>query len=114
MNPWKILNVNRKTPFEDIHKAFIKLAKKHHPDMGGDIKKFQLINAAHNMLCTKKALQQTLKTTFVACKNCSVCAGTGVKSKSKGVVGKTYTTCTSCDGSGLVINSKEIEDVIKL
>ncbi len=43
------------TDLELISKNYKSLAKKHHPDMGGDHKMFQKINAAHKMI--KKELE---------------------------------------------------------
>lgn len=114
MNPWKVLGVHRKTAVEEVHVAFIKLAKLHHPDAGGDADKFRLINAAHRMLATKKEIYHTLNVTFADCKDCTACAGSGVKSKSKGITEKLYTACKVCYGAGIIIRSKEIDDVIEL
>jgi len=36
--------------FELIHRNYKQLAKKHHPDMGGDLERFKRINNAHKML----------------------------------------------------------------
>ena len=36
--------------FELIHTNFKKLAKEHHPDMGGDLEMFKKINNAHKVL----------------------------------------------------------------
>lgn len=38
-----------KTP-DDIRKAFRRLAKRHHPDTGGDAIKFKVINEAYQLL----------------------------------------------------------------
>ena len=52
----KALGVDEdETDFELISKNYKSLAKKHHPDMGGDHKEFQKINAAHKMM--KKELE---------------------------------------------------------
>lgn len=107
LNPWKVLGVHRKTPVEAIHKAYITLAKKHHPDLGGDIEKFRDINEAHEMLATKSAIQFTLNVLFADAKDCKTCKGEGCKSKSKGITGKVYTTCSTCHGSGLIIKEEK-------
>ena len=49
-NYYDILGVNEKATSADITKAFKDLAKKHHPDRGGDKDKFQEINEAHDTL----------------------------------------------------------------
>ncbi len=52
----KVLGVDAdETDFELISKKYKNLAKKHHPDMGGDHKEFQKINAAHKAI--KKELE---------------------------------------------------------
>ena len=49
-NYYDILGVNEKATSSEITKAFKDLAKKHHPDRGGDKDKFQEINEAHDTL----------------------------------------------------------------
>ncbi len=49
-NYYDILGVNEKSTSAEITKAFKDLAKKHHPDRGGDESKFKEINEAHNTL----------------------------------------------------------------
>jgi curved DNA-binding protein len=50
MNYYEILGVNEKASQDDIKKAYKKLAMKHHPDRGGDNKKFQEISQAYDTL----------------------------------------------------------------
>jgi len=47
---YKTLGVERSASQEDIKRAFHKLAHKHHPDKGGDEKKFKEINEAYQVL----------------------------------------------------------------
>src|SRR5210317_1943005 len=49
-NYYDILGVDEKATSAYITKAFKELAKKHHPDRGGDKDKFQEINEAHDTL----------------------------------------------------------------
>jgi len=49
-NYYDILGVDEKATSADITKAFKDLAKKHHPDRGGDEAKFKEINEAHDTL----------------------------------------------------------------
>lgn len=50
MNYYDILGVNENASQDDIKKAYKKLAMKHHPDRGGDNKKFQEISQAYDTL----------------------------------------------------------------
>ena len=49
-NYYDVLGVNEQSTSADITKAFKELAKKHHPDRGGDKDKFQEISEAHDTL----------------------------------------------------------------
>ncbi len=49
-NPYKLLGVSKDTPFKEIKSAYRALAKKFHPDTGGDAKKILAINAAWEIL----------------------------------------------------------------
>lgn len=50
----KILGVSPSASTDEIHAAFRKKARQHHPDLGGDRKKFQQINAAYEELLKQK------------------------------------------------------------
>ena len=47
---YSILGVSKSATQDEIKKAFRKLASQHHPDKGGDTKKFQEIQAAYDTL----------------------------------------------------------------
>ena len=49
-NYYDVLGVNEQSTSADITKAFKDLAKKHHPDRGGDESKFKEINEAYATL----------------------------------------------------------------
>ena len=49
-NYYDVLGVNEQSTSAEITKAFKELAKKHHPDRGGDETKFKEINEAHETL----------------------------------------------------------------
>ncbi len=49
-NYYNVLGVNEQSTSADITKAFKDLAKKYHPDRGGDESKFKEINEAHETL----------------------------------------------------------------
>jgi len=54
---YKTLGVPRDASKEEIKKAFKKLARKHHPDAGGDEAKFKEINEAYEVLSDEKKRQ---------------------------------------------------------
>jgi len=50
MNPYNVLGVQDNATSDEIKNAYRKLASKHHPDRGGDTKKFQEIQQAYDIL----------------------------------------------------------------
>lgn len=55
---YKILGVPRNASFEEIKKAYYKLAHKYHPDKGGDKEKMKEINEAYQVLSDKEKRKQ--------------------------------------------------------
>jgi len=55
---YQILGVSRNATQEEIKRAFHNLAHKHHPDKGGDEKKFKEINEAYQVLSDKEKREQ--------------------------------------------------------
>jgi molecular chaperone DnaJ len=55
---YQILGVSRESSPEQIKKAYYDLAHKHHPDKGGDEKKFKEINEAYQILSNKEKREQ--------------------------------------------------------
>ena len=51
---YQILGVEKGASAEEIKKAYYKLAHKHHPDKGGEEKKFKEINEAYQVLSDKE------------------------------------------------------------
>jgi len=58
MDYYEVLGVNRNVSPEDIKKAYRRLAMEHHPDRGGDIKKFQEISQAYDTLSNPEKKSQ--------------------------------------------------------
>ena len=58
MDYYEVLGVAKGATQEEIKKAFHKLAHQHHPDKGGDEKKFKEINEAYQVLSDKTKRQQ--------------------------------------------------------
>lgn len=57
-NYYDILGVKKDASADDIKKAFRRLARKHHPDAGGDEEKFKQINEAYEVLSDAEKRQQ--------------------------------------------------------
>lgn len=51
---YHVLEITREASASDIKKAFHKLAKKHNPDKGGDLKKFHVLKRAYDILSHEK------------------------------------------------------------
>ena len=51
---YELLGVEKTATYDEIRKAFRKLALKNHPDRGGDKEKFQELNAAYEVLSDKE------------------------------------------------------------
>ncbi len=49
-DPYTILGVSRDASRSDIRKAWAKLCREHHPDVGGDVDKLKAINRAYEAL----------------------------------------------------------------
>jgi len=58
MDYYEVLGVAKTASQDEIKKAFHKLAHKHHPDKGGDEKKFKEINEAYQVLSDAKKRAQ--------------------------------------------------------
>lgn len=58
MNPYEVLGVDKNSSPEEIKKAYRKLSKEHHPDVGGDENKFKDIASAYDILSNPDKKQQ--------------------------------------------------------
>lgn len=50
LDPYRVLGVNRSASEKQLRRAYLSLAKKHHPDRGGDAERFDQITKAWNQL----------------------------------------------------------------
>lgn len=50
IDPYRTLGIDKSASADDIKAAYRKLAKKHHPDLGGDPEKFKEVNEAYDTL----------------------------------------------------------------
>lgn len=58
MNHYETLGIDEKANTDEIKKAYRKLASQHHPDKGGDTKKFQEIQTAYDTLSNDEKRQR--------------------------------------------------------
>lgn len=58
MNPYEVLGVKKDASADEIKKAYRKLSKEHHPDVGGDEEKFKDIASAYDILSNPEKKQQ--------------------------------------------------------
>ena len=58
-DPATILGVPPSASLDDIHTAFRKKARQHHPDLGGDREKFQELTTAYEALVQRKEAERT-------------------------------------------------------
>lgn len=58
MSLYQVLGVSESASPDEIKKAYRKLASQHHPDRGGDTKKFQEVQAAYDVLSNEQKRQQ--------------------------------------------------------
>lgn len=58
MTYYDILGLTEKATADEIKRAYRKLASQHHPDKGGDVKKFQEIEEAYRVLSDTQQRQQ--------------------------------------------------------
>ena len=58
MDYYNILGVSKQAGADEIKKAYRKLASQHHPDKGGDTKKFQEVEEAYRTLSDPEKRQQ--------------------------------------------------------
>jgi molecular chaperone DnaJ len=95
---YDILGVKKDASADEVKKAFRRLARKHHPDAGGDEEKFKEMNEAYEVsLSWDEALEGvSTKVEVQRAAKCGTCHGSGAKP------GTSPTTCPTCKGSGNV------------
>ena len=57
MNYYEVLGVPKTASQDEIKKAFHKLAHKYHPDKGGGVEAFNIIEKAHEQACAELGVQ---------------------------------------------------------
>lgn len=91
MTDWQILGLETGASLEVVKKAYIALAKQHHPDIGGDAEKFVVTQMAYARLIKQ----------LTTPKICKTCNGSGVALATSGFH-SIPVTCQECGGDGKV------------
>ena len=113
-NPYRTLGVSRQSSQEEIREAYRALARIHHPDKPTGISdRFAEITAAHSLLTNPKKLSAFIAALTVTQSPCTACRGAGAKFKQRGLTAREATTCTACDGIGLVTKAGDKNNKLK-
>jgi|LULM01.1.fsa_nt_gb molecular chaperone DnaJ len=56
MDAHNVLGIAKNASSEDIKQAYLKLARQHHPDVGGDASKFKEVQSAYDILSNNKTV----------------------------------------------------------
>lgn len=68
LDPYRVLGVSRSASEKQIRRAYLALAKKHHPDRGGDAARFDQITKAWNQLSELDSTPEAPRTTRTSTK----------------------------------------------
>jgi len=101
-NPYAILGVHAGHESEDIRKAYLRAAREHHPDRGGDAGHFARLATAYATLKDaprRQAYRARLRLLGVRCARCD---GRGYTQHSQGFAGAVMVGCAVCAGAGYV------------
>lgn len=107
MNPWKTLGVHKQMTQEEVKAVYIKLARKHHPDMGGNKDKFSAITGAYRLISNKEELKKFMLQMQGVGKECVMCAGKGATFKQRSLTSRVATACNNCEGSGIILKKEK-------
>jgi DnaJ-class molecular chaperone len=100
---YEVLGVAPRASLAVIKAAHRALARKYHPDLGGDAAKCAAVNVAWDVLSNAKT-RRVYDLTLAAAQRppCARCEGTGSVTLQKGFKAKLAKVCPTCLGSGLL------------
>lgn len=101
MTHYQTLGVNRSATRDEIRSAYIREAKRAHPDLGGEQSVFEEIHAAYKILNHPTSRVQYNAWLDEHYKPCLKCSGRGVIIKTKSFKERTLRPCEVCRGSGV-------------
>ena len=101
VNAYKVLGVQPRADVDTIKAAYHRLARQHHPDVGGDPEVFgKLAEAWHlvNHPARRKSHDETLQLLGQDLPACDLCGGTGVTWHQRGFTERYSKPCRACGG----------------
>jgi DnaJ-class molecular chaperone len=101
VNAYKVLGVQSRADIGQIKAAYYKLAREHHPDRGGDAKRFHEVAEAWHLLnhpARRKSHDETLILLGQDLPICELCGGRGVTWHQRGFTERYSKPCRACGG----------------
>jgi curved DNA-binding protein CbpA len=103
MNPYAVLGVHAGQSNEEIRAAYLALARKHHPDRGGDTDTFATIASAYAAVRDTPRRELQARRWAVLATRCKACGGDGYTRTSKGYTRAELAGCAPCGGAGYLL-----------
>jgi DnaJ-class molecular chaperone len=95
-----VLGVHRQSEPPEIRRAWLALAKVHHPDRGGNEQVMMRINRAYETLGDAFLKRAYDKSNSLVMNECGSCRGEGCRWKTQGFKHRTSLRCDDCQGAG--------------
>lgn len=103
LNPYAVLGVTPSANADQIHKAYIALARQVAPRMVGDPEEaFKALAFAYSQIKTEEGRKKYQTHVELLKLQCPGCAGTGVTYRSVSFILKEEVKCEACQGTGRI------------
>lgn len=99
-NHYATLGVHAGMDNVEIRAAYLRLARVHHPDRGGDTNLFADINEAYQAIKDAPRRQAVAAYWRVVRHRCTVCQGDGCAREGQGFTAVKLVGCVHCGGAG--------------
>ena len=99
-NHYAMLGVHTGSDNAAIRAAYLRLAREHHPDRGGDAARFAAIAAAYNAIKDAPRRQAVAALWRATRPRCTACGGVGHTRANAGFTVVTTAACAGCGGAG--------------
>lgn len=98
---YELLKIHRSSTQDEVRDAYLRLARKEHPDVGGTSDTFHDAHEAYQMLRNPTTRQQYNAWLDEKYGVCGVCKGRGVHVKQQSFKVRLLRPCAICHGSGV-------------